>query len=56
MRSRRLIRATSALRTYYVGTIKGVERIYLQTFIGTYAKVAFVKLYIGNTPWSPPTW
>lgn len=31
--------------TYYVGTIKGVGRIYQQTFIDTYAKVAFVKLY-----------
>jgi transposase InsO family protein len=31
--------------TYYVGTIKGVGRIYQQTFIDTYAKVAFIKLY-----------
>jgi transposase InsO family protein len=31
--------------TYYVGTIKGVGRIYGQTFIDTYSKVAFVKLY-----------
>lgn len=31
--------------TYYVGTIKGVGRIYQQTFIDTYTKVAFVKLY-----------
>jgi len=31
--------------TYYVGTIKGVGRIYQQTFIDTYAKVAFGKLY-----------
>ena len=31
--------------TYYVGTIKGVGRIYQQTFIDTYSKVAFVKLY-----------
>ena len=31
--------------TYYVGTIKGVGRIYQQTFIDTYAKVAFAKLY-----------
>jgi len=31
--------------TYYVGTIKGVGRIYQQTFIDTYAKVAMVKLY-----------
>lgn len=31
--------------TYYVGTIKGVGRIYQQTFIDTYTKVAFTKLY-----------
>jgi len=31
--------------TYYVGTIKGIGRIYQQTFIDTYAKVAFAKLY-----------
>lgn len=31
--------------TYYVGTLKGVGRIYQQTFIDTYAKVACVKLY-----------
>ena len=31
--------------TYYVGTIKGVGRIYQQTFIDTYAKVAHVKIY-----------
>ena len=31
--------------TYYVGTIKGVGRIYQQTFIDTYAKVAWAKLY-----------
>ena len=31
--------------TYYVGCIKGVGRIYQQTFIDTYAKVAMVKLY-----------
>jgi transposase InsO family protein len=31
--------------TYYVGTLKGVGRIYQQTFIDTYAKVAFAKLY-----------
>ena len=35
--------------TYYVGTIKGVERIYQQTFIDTYAKVAFAKLYDRKT-------
>jgi transposase InsO family protein len=31
--------------TYYVGTLKGVGRIYQQTFIDTYTKIAFVKLY-----------
>ena len=31
--------------TYYVGTIKGVGRIYQQTFIDTYSKLAFAKLY-----------
>lgn len=31
--------------TYYVGTIKGVGRIYQQTFIDTYTKVAFAGLY-----------
>src|ERR1043165_7582689 len=31
--------------TFYVGTLKGVGRIYQQTFIDTYTKVAQVKLY-----------
>ncbi len=31
--------------TYYVGTIKGVGRIYQQTFIDTYTRVAHAKLY-----------
>jgi transposase InsO family protein len=31
--------------TFYVGTMKGVGRIYQQTFIDTYSKVAMVKLY-----------
>lgn len=31
--------------TYYVGHIKGVGKIYQQTFIDTYSKVATVKLY-----------
>lgn len=31
--------------TYYVGNIKGVGHIYQQTFIDTYSKVAFTKLY-----------
>lgn len=35
--------------TFYVGTIKGVGRIYQQTFIDTYSKVAFAKLYTEKT-------
>lgn len=31
--------------TYYVGSVKGIGRIYAQTFIDTYCKVSFVKLY-----------
>ena len=31
--------------TFYVGTLKGVGRIYQQTFIDTYSKVAYAKLY-----------
>lgn len=31
--------------TYYVGNIKGVGRIYQQTFIDTYTRVAFAKIY-----------
>ena len=30
--------------TFYVGTLKGVGRIYQQSFIDTYSKVAFAKL------------
>lgn len=36
--------------TFYVGTMKGVGRIYQQTFIDTYSKVAFAKLYDRKTP------
>jgi len=36
--------------TFYVGNMKGVGRIYQQTFIDTYAKVAFAKLYNRKTP------
>lgn len=32
--------------TFYVGTIKGAGRIYQQTFIDTYTRVAFAKLYL----------
>src|SRR4051794_16421859 len=31
--------------TYYVGYIKGVGKLYQQTFIDTYTRVAFVKVY-----------
>jgi hypothetical protein len=31
--------------TFYVGNLKGVGRVYQQTFIYTYAKVACAKLY-----------
>jgi hypothetical protein len=36
--------------TFYVGTLKGVGRVYQQTFVDTYAKVAFAKLYTTKTP------
>lgn len=36
--------------TFYVGTLKGVGRIYQQSFIDTYSKVGFAKLYDRKTP------
>jgi len=36
--------------TFYVGNLKGVRRIYQQTFVDTYSKVAFAKLYTSKTP------
>jgi len=36
--------------TFYVGTLKGVGRVYQQTYVDTYAKVAFAKLYTTKTP------
>jgi hypothetical protein len=36
--------------TFYVGNMKGVGRIYQQTFIDTYSKVVFAKLYDRKTP------
>jgi hypothetical protein len=36
--------------TFYVATLKGVGRIYQQTFIDTYSQVAFAKLYDRKTP------
>lgn len=36
--------------TFYVGTLKGVGRVYQQIFIDTYAKVGMAKLYDRKTP------
>jgi transposase InsO family protein len=36
--------------TFYVGTLKGVGRVYQQTVIETDSKVAFAKLYDRKTP------
>lgn len=36
--------------TFYVGNLKGVGRIYQQTFVDTYSKVAICKLYTTKTP------
>ncbi|MFC4701285.1 IS481 family transposase [Glaciecola siphonariae] len=36
--------------TFYVGNMKGVGRIYQQTFVDTYSKIAFAKLYTTKTP------
>ncbi len=36
--------------TFYVGTLKGVGRIYQQTFVDTYSKIAFARLYTTKTP------
>jgi transposase InsO family protein len=36
--------------TFYVGNMKGVGRIYQQTLVDTYSKVAFAKLYERKTP------
>lgn len=41
--------------TYYVGNIKGVGRIYQQTFIDTYCKVARSSCTITSMPSRPPT-
>ena len=35
--------------TFYIGTLKGVGRIYQQTFLDTYTKLAFAKLYDRKT-------
>jgi hypothetical protein len=36
--------------TFYVGSFKGVGRIYQQTFLDAYSKVAAAKLYPEKTP------
>lgn len=36
--------------TFYVGNLKDVGRIYQQTFVDTYSKVAHCKLYTTKTP------
>src|ERR1700741_2155086 len=36
--------------TFYVGNMKGFVRIYQQTFVDTYSKVTFAKLYDRKTP------
>ena len=36
--------------TFYVGTMKGVGRVYQQTYVDTYSKIAFAKLYSTKTP------
>ncbi|MCB0359602.1 MAG: transposase [Bdellovibrionales bacterium] len=36
--------------TFYVGTLKGVGRVYQQTFVDTYSKVAACKLYRSKVP------
>lgn len=36
--------------TFYVGTLKGVGRIYQQTYVDTYSKHAHAKLYTTKTP------
>lgn len=36
--------------TLYVGTFKGVGRVYQQTYVDTYSRVAHCKLYTTKTP------
>ena len=36
--------------TFYVGTLKGVGRVYQQTYVDTYSKIAHAKLYTSKTP------
>ncbi len=39
------IQGTSDPRIHYVGTMKGVGRIYQQTFVDTYSRISICKLY-----------
>lgn len=36
--------------TFYVGHVKGIGRIYQQTFVDTYSKMAMCKVYTSKTP------
>ncbi len=36
--------------TYFVGTIKGVGRIYQQTVVDAHSSQAFAKLYLSKVP------
>jgi len=36
--------------TFYVGSFKGIGRVYQQTYVDTYSKVAHCKLYTSKTP------
>jgi transposase InsO family protein len=40
----------AAQDTFYVGTLKGIGRIYQQSVSDTYSKVGFAKLYDSKTP------
>ena len=46
----RASRLSCSQDTFYVGTLKGVGRVYQQTYIDTYAKVAQAKLYKTKNP------
>ena len=54
--SRANVRAIAAPRIGSTSATKGVGRIYQQTFIDTYAKVAFTKLYDRKTPITAGIW
>jgi len=44
------IRSLNDQDTCYVGAMRGVGRIYQQTFVDTYSRVAMAKLYTEKTP------